>query len=168
MLKQLLTGGSVLVLALASSLPVQAQAQTPAQQPVSPSQMQENSQLDVSREELQKFANALEQLQAIEQETQVELVQAIESQGLSVERFQEIAVAQQNPEIQPSADISQGEVESFEQAANQVTQIQEQAQTKMQEAVEREGLDAQQFNQIVAALQQDPTLQQQFQEMLQN
>ncbi len=168
MLKQLLTGGSVLALVLAASLPIPAQAETPAQQPVSPSQMQETPQLEVSQEDLQKFASALEQLQSIEQETQVELVEAIENQGLSVERFQEIAIAQQNPEIQPSTEISQGEVESFEQAAGQVTQIQEQAQTRMQEAVEREGLDAQQFSQIGAALQQDPTLQQQFQEMLRN
>jgi len=168
MLKQLLTGGSVLALVLAASLPIQAQAETPAQEPVSPAQTQETPQLEVSQEELQKFASALEQLQSIEQETQVELVQAIESQGISVERFQEIAIARQNPQIQPSTEISQREVENFEQAADQVTQIQEQAQTRMQEAVEREGLDAQQFNQIGAALQQDPTLQQQFQEMLQN
>ncbi|MFP4100429.1 DUF4168 domain-containing protein [Coleofasciculus sp.] len=168
MLKQLLTGGSVLALVLAASLPIQAQAETPAQQPGSPSQMQETPQLEVSQEDLQKFASALEQLQSIEQETQVELVEAIENQGLSVERFQEIALAQQNPEIQPSTEISQAEVESFDQAAGQVTQIQQQAQTRMQEAVEREGLDAQQFSQIGAALQQDPTLQQQFQEMLQN
>ncbi len=57
--------------------------------------------LDVSAEDIDNFENAFEQIQEVEQEMEVDIHNAIEEEGIEVERFQEINMAiQQDPELQ--------------------------------------------------------------------
>lgn len=189
MLKQILAGGTFLLLVALGSLP--AQSQTPAPptteptepsaqelepsaqptppteaQPASPVQAQPQPAAEVSSEDIEKFARAIAQLQTIQQETQTELLQIVEGQGLTPDRFNEIAEAQQNPEAATDVEISDEELQSFEQAANEITAVRQQTQTRFQEVVQAEGLEVEQFNQILAAVQQDPALQQEVEQIL--
>lgn len=189
MLKQILAGGTFLLLVALGSLP--AQSQTPAPptteptepsaqelepsaqptppteaQPASPVQTQPQPAAEVSSEDIEKFARAIAQLQTIQQETQTELLQIVEGQGLTPDRFNEIAEAQQNPEAATDVEISDEELQSFEQAANEITAVRQQTQTRFQEVVQAEGLEVEQFNQILAAVQQDPALQQEVEQIL--
>ena len=166
MRRQLLLGGSVLALLLAGSLPALAQVQESA----SPSQpqAQEASQAEISQEELQQFAKAIKQLQAIQQESEKKVVKAIEGEGLSRERFREISQVQQNPETQSTTEVTDEEMQSFEKAVARVTELLQAAQSKMEQAVRAEGLEIQRFNQIATAVRQTPALQQELQQMTQN
>ncbi len=164
MRRQLLLGGSVLVPLLAGSLPARAQVQEPASQP----QAQEASQTEISQEELQQFAKAIKQLQAIQQESEKKVVKAIEGEGLSQERFREISQVQQNPETQSTTEVTEEEMQSFEKAVARVTELLQAAQSKMEQAVRAEGLEIQRFNQIATAVRQTPALQQELQQMTQN
>ncbi|NJN56399.1 MAG: DUF4168 domain-containing protein [Leptolyngbyaceae cyanobacterium SL_5_9] len=94
------------------------------------------------------------------------MLQIVEGQGLTPDRFNEIAEAQQNPEAAPETEISEAELQSFEQAANEITTVRQQTQARFQEAVQSEGLEVEQFNQILAAVQQDPALQQEVEQIL--
>jgi hypothetical protein len=183
MLKQILAGGTFLLLVVLGSLPAQSQTPVPptteptepsAQElepsaqptppteaePASPVQAQPQPAAEVSSEDIEKFARAIAQLQTIQQETQTELLQIVEGQGLTPDRFNQIAEAQQNPQAATDVEISDEELQSFEQAANEITAVRQQTQTRFQEAVQAEGLEVEQFNQILAAVQQDPALQQ--------
>lgn len=158
MFKLFLTGSSVLALLLAG-LSAQAQTQAPAPQP-----KQVAPQANVSQQELQKFTSAIKQLQAIQQQSRTEMVQAVQRQGLSEQRFVQIYQAQQNP--QSAAKIPQQEKQNFEKAITQIKAIQQQTQPKMQQAVKSKGLEVERFNQILASVQQNPALQQKVREML--
>lgn len=189
MLKQVLAGSTFLLLVAFGSLPARSQTSAPptteptepsAQQlepaaqpapptqaqPTPPTQAQPQPAAEVSSEDIEKFARAIAQLQTIQQETQTELLQIVEGQGLTPDRFNEIAEAQQNPEAAPAVEISDEELQSFEQAASEITAIRQQTQARFQEAVQAEGLAVEQFNQILAAVQQDPALQQEVEQIL--
>ncbi|OKH22537.1 hypothetical protein NIES593_12120 [Hydrococcus rivularis NIES-593] len=191
MYKRILLGSFALTLLMAAGLPIRAQTteRSPATQETEQAPATRDSQQapatqdsqqapatqgqeapqssQVSQEDLQKFANAIKQIQTIQKDYQGRMVQAVEGEGLSQERFMEIQQSQSNPSAQPSTQISNEEKQSFEQANAKVSQLQQEAESKMKEAVQAQGLDIQRFNEIFAAIQQDPSLQQQVQQMIQ-
>lgn len=173
MLRQLLASGSFAALILTSGLPAQAQMEEPTPEPQtqeSPQpepQVQETPEEEISSEELQKFANAVKQLQAVEQESETQMIEAIQSEGLSEGRFLEIRQIQQNPEAEASSEITQEEKEGFETAMAKLSEIQQETQVKMKQVVQSEGLEVGRFNQIMQAAQSSPELRQEVQQMIQ-
>ena len=160
--KLLFLGSSILVLLLAGN--VSAQTQT---QELPPDQTtQEAPQTEVSPEELQQFASAMQQLQSLQQSYEEQMAQAVQTEGLSKERFIEIRQLQSNPEAEATSEVSPEELQSFESATSKLTEIQQQAMTEMKAAIESQGLQVQRFNQIMAAVQQDPNLQQEIQQQM--
>jgi hypothetical protein len=178
MLKQFLTGVSVLSLVMAGSLSAQAQTQKPTskpqpasqqltpQQPTSKPSVQSAPTTKVSQEELQKFANAVKQLQAIQRQTETQMIGAIQREGLSEQQFMQIYQSQRNPNAQPAKKATSEEMKKYQQAVSKVTDIQRQTTPKMEKAVKSQGLELQRFNQIFAAIQADPTLKQQVQNLV--
>lgn len=160
MLKQLLAGSTLMGLVWFGGVST-AQAQQTSPQPGMPPA----PQTEISAADLQRFAVAVQQIQAIEQQAQAQMVEAIQAEGLTVERFNEIAQSQQNPETQ--TQVSNQEAQTFTQVIQQISEIRQAAEQDMQTAVQEEGLAVDQFNLIAQAVQQDPTLQRQVLELLQ-
>ena len=190
-MKHILAGCSLLVAVAVSSLPAQAQnAPAPAAKPAPATQTAPaakpapatqtapaaspaptkpaTTQEKVSPEELKKFASATKQLLAIVNDTESQMVQAVEKQGLSQTRFNEIYQSKQNPSAKPATQITSKEEASYKQAVTQLTQLQKDAQTKMDQVVQAQGLPMERFNQIFAAVQKDPQLKQEVRKMIQN
>jgi hypothetical protein len=175
MLKQVLLGSSALMLLFASSVSAQGaselqpQERNLSQEQSSPAPAAPQQQVDpqVDQEELQRFAKAVEQIQAIEQVAQSEINQVLEQSGFSRERFGELYQAQQSPDA-GSAEATPEEQQSFSQAVTQIESILQGLQADQVEAIQAEGLEPQRFSEILAAVRQDPTLQQQVQQMLSN
>lgn len=172
MLKQLLTGSSVLVFLIAGNISALAQApESETESQVSPAQTvpqtQDAPEQAVSPEELQQFAKLIPSLQAINQTAQQKFVQVIEKSDLSIERFQELAQAQQSPEAQPAKPATPQEQQSFNQIATEIQTIQKETLAEQEKTVRDGGLEPSRFGQILAAVQQNPALQQQVQQLLQ-
>ena len=189
MFKPLLTSTVTLALLLVGSLPGVAQSQQTApsrenqqaprgqqqpaphpqgqQQPAPQGQQQAPQAKDISQEELEKFANAVEQIQTIQQESQQQMAQAVESTGLSEQRYKQIGKAQQNPNAEGTSEVSDQEMQKFQQAQSKLAEIQKQSQSKMEQAVKDVGLEVQQFNRIFAAIQQNPELLKKVRQMIQ-
>ena len=151
--------------------PAPATKPTPATKPApaaSPAPTSPTAQEKVSPEELKKFASATKQLLAIVNDTESQMVQAVEKQGLSQTRFNEIYQSKQNPNAKPATQITSKEEASYKQAVTQLTQLQKDAQTKMDQVVQAQGLPMERFNQIFAAVQKDPQLKQEVRKMIQN
>ncbi|WP_414563900.1 MULTISPECIES: DUF4168 domain-containing protein [unclassified Anabaena] len=171
MLKQLLKVSSVFIFLLAGNLSALAQAPeaqpqgTPA--PTAP-QTQQSPEQAVSPEELQQFANVIPRLQEIGQTAQQKFAQVIEKSDLSVERFQELVQAQQSPEAKPSTPVTPEEQQSFNQVVTQIQSIQRETFSEQEQVVRSGGIEPERFSQIVAAVQRNPALQQQVQQLLQN
>jgi len=157
LLRSLLLAGSLLAFFGAGALPVAAQAppqQTPPQQAPTP------SQAEVSPETIDQFVAAFKQVQAIRESAQADMAAAVEAEGLTIEEFNAMVEAQQDPDSQASMDLTQQDIESFMAAADRVSTIQQDAQGDIEAAIQDEGLAVEEFNQILALAQQDPQLRQ--------
>ncbi|WP_254565681.1 DUF4168 domain-containing protein [Oscillatoria sp. HE19RPO] len=161
MLKRLLTASSVLVLLLIGMTPA-AIAQTQERTQQSPIEIL--AQAQISDEELDKFSLAIFQMLTIEQQFQERIVQTIEGQGFSQERFAEIyqatVQAQENPAAQAELNISPEEQQKFAQIMEEGKQIQEESQARQEQAIASLGLNMDRLNEIGSAIQQNPELQQ--------
>jgi hypothetical protein len=162
MLKSLIVAAPIAALTLIGFAgQAQAQAGAPA-----PAPAEAAPQTDISDTELTQFASALQEVQAIRQAAEMEMVAAIEAQGLSVDQFNAIAEAQQNPEAQAEISLSEEEVASFGSAIEEVNELSQSAQADMVVAVESEGLSVAAYNQIASIVRDDPSLQDELRQIL--
>ncbi|ACK73472.1 hypothetical protein PCC7424_5121 [Gloeothece citriformis PCC 7424] len=122
---------------------------------------QETQSQEISSEELQKFVAAIKQIEQIEYKAQEQMAQAVEQEGLTTERFLEIGNSNSNTEV------SSQEQEQFSGALAKVQEIAEKAESDKKNVLEEQGFEIERFNQIIAQIQQDPSLKQQVQQMLQ-
>ncbi|MEB3280826.1 MAG: DUF4168 domain-containing protein [Lyngbya sp.] len=126
------------------------------------------SSSEVSQEELRQFAEAFKQLRAIEMEAEQKMAQAVQEEGLTPQRFVEIGQSQQGEAPASAAEVSPQEQQQFDKALVKVREILQNTEARKYEAVQSQGLEVERFQEIIAALQQNPQLKQQVQEMLQN
>ena len=104
----------------------------------------------------------------IEQGVNQQIAQEVSKSGLSEQRFTEIYQAQNNPSSQPTTAITSQEKQKFQKTFTKLGEIQHQGQSKMQQVVKKEGIEPARFQQIMAAVKQDPTLKQKVQQMIQS
>lgn len=164
MLKSLCVSSASLLILL--SLPTPALAIPTDQSSIyAQTQLKQNAQTEITSEELAKFAQAIQEMRAIQLESRDKVAQAIQEEGLSKDRFREILQAQRNPEVEN--DASATEMEKFESASQKLAQIQRNTQSNMKAAVESQGLAVPRFQQILSSVREQPALQQQVQQMIQ-
>jgi hypothetical protein len=135
------------------------------QQPPIDQQMQQNSQAqDISDEELEKFVEIDMQLQPMQQQAQQEMIATVEGKGMEVEKFQEIAQAQQQGN---TADFTENELQNFTEINEELAEIDNQLQQDMKTKIEEEGVTIERYQQIAMAINQDQGLQQKLQQIFQ-
>ncbi len=134
-------------------------SQTVAQQ-INSKPVQEN----FSEAELKSFVEANERVTKIQQETQQKMVQAIEDEGLTVDRFNEILQAQQDTE--KKTDASSEELVSFNSAAQVIMIENKKTETKMETAIQEQGLDLDTYHEIIVAYQQSPKVKSKIDDLL--
>jgi hypothetical protein len=137
--------------------------------PQTPIDSNSETEKEVSQQELQKFAQAYQEVQKIQKSSEAQMVQAVEGEGLSPERFIEISKSQQNAESDSNATgVSTEEQASFENAKAKIIEIRQTTESDMTQAINKQGLEIPRFNEILTALQQDSQLREQFQQMMVN
>jgi hypothetical protein len=139
--------------------------ETPAEEVITPASPEEPS-TEVSQEELQQVINVLPALQNIQETAQQAARQTIEESGLEPGRFVELSQAQDAPEGEATVNASPEEQQSFDVAYAEIQQIREDALAQQAQVIEAEGLETERFDEIITAIETDPALQAQFEEML--
>ncbi|NIV15599.1 MAG: DUF4168 domain-containing protein, partial [Aliifodinibius sp.] len=132
-----------------------------------PGQMQQQQKIQVSDQELQKFANAMEKVKSIQDSAQQQLIGAINDAGLDVETYNKTVKQMQKAKSMEGVQASQQQVKQVQQAAKEVKSIRTSAQQDMQKAIEGEGMTQKRFQTIARSMRQDPQLQQRLQEIQQ-
>ncbi|MCA1762404.1 MAG: DUF4168 domain-containing protein [Cryomorphaceae bacterium] len=120
---------------------------------------------EITSDELEKFASALGNIQTVNQTAQEEMMTAVESADMNIERFNELSQAQQDPNAKVEA--SPDEMEKFNSASQKVQKVQQDAQDKMQTNIEKAGLTVDRYQEIAAVVQNDPEMQKKLQELMQ-
>lgn len=146
---------------------IQMQQQQPP--PQAPQQqmppMQQQNQIDVSDEELQQFASAIQQVQVVSQTLQGEMIAEVEKAGFDVEKYNEIQQAFQTQTQEEVA--SEEELAQFEKATEKIMEIQTRGQKKMENAIVKSGMSIERYQQLSQAIQSSQSLQEKLQQYMQ-
>lgn len=113
---------------------------------------------DVSEEEIDQVVNTLNELNPIQEETQEKIEEIVVAEDIAFERFQEMMMAMQNPQMADQADVTAEEEEKLQEIQPKLMEIQGEAQEKMIAKIEENGLTAERYQSIMMAAQQDPDL----------
>lgn len=140
------------LLIAAGSLFAQVQPQGPQNMPA-PATSEE-----VTDEEISKVVAALGEMEPIQAEIQEEIQAAVEEEGLTFERFQQMMMAMQNPQLADQVNITAEEKQTIQTLQPTLMQIQGEAQQKIAEKIEENGLTMERYRQIIVGAQQDSTL----------
>jgi len=103
------------------------------------------------------FFDTNQEVSSLQRSTQERIVEAVEQYGLTKERFDQIGRAVQIGALQEGA-FSGEEIEAFNQAAPQVTQIQREMQGMVQVIVEDHDLSMNKYRDILNSFRQDEEL----------
>lgn len=125
---------------------------------------QQSVKENYSKKELEQFIDANEEATKVQQETQQEMVAVIEQEGMQVQEFNEIMTAQQNPE--QKVDVPDEKMEKFNNAAEKVIEIQQNMETEVVGAIEKTGMDANKYSEIMLAYQSSPVVQEKVHQLL--
>jgi len=125
---------------------------------------QEQPQKDISDADMELFASAFQQVQAVNQQVQNEMVGAINEEGLDIQQFNKIQQATQGGG--EDTDISDEDMAKYQKSVEAIQKVQQEAQSKMRKAVEESGLEMQKYQKIMRKVQEDPKIQAKLQEML--
>ncbi|RFC53495.1 DUF4168 domain-containing protein [Brumimicrobium aurantiacum] len=119
----------------------------------------------VSDSELEKFATIYVDVQEKSQEMQQNAAKIIQEEGMELERFNELAQANKNPNKE--ADATEKESKQLTKINTKIQKIQTEFQAKVAEMIQEEGLTVKRYQEVFAALQQDKSLQEKFGAMIQ-
>lgn len=123
---------------------------------------------DVSDEEVQQVASAINDLGPIQMETQEKIQEAVEEEEISFERFQQMMMAMQNPQMADQVDVTDEEMAKLQQLQPTLMEIQSEADEQMIAKIEENGLSVERYQNIVMGAQQDEELRSRVEELLDN
>lgn len=153
-----IAGMMFLTAALAASPAVVNAQQLPAPQ-------QQQEKIDVSDDELSKFAQAYQGIMVVNQEAQQKMLATVEEEGFDVQRFNEIHQASLDPNQE--VEVTAEEEAKHKKTVEKIQGMQEEFQSQMEQVIEKEGLTVERYEQVAMALQTDTELQQRLQRMMQ-
>jgi hypothetical protein len=142
---------SMAILMSTTSLFAQVQQQAP-QMPDLPTSS------EVSDDEITKLVSTIFDLEPIQIHAQEQIQEALESENISVERFQQMMMAMQNPQLADEINITEEEMAKLETIQPALIEIQGEADREMVEKIEENGFTMERYRSIVMAAQQDPEL----------
>ena len=128
-----------------------------AQEPAAPPSVQMREEF--SDDELKSFVKANEKVMEIQMDGEQKMIKAIEDEGLTVNRFHEILEQQRDPQRGAETQTSPEELKSFNSAAQVILEENAKLEERMSTSIQAEGIDIETYQQIMLAYQQNPSIQ---------
>lgn len=129
-------------------------------------QMQGASADSVSDEELKTFVETTKEVQAMQQEVQMEMQNMIKEEGLTLDRYQKIMQSKQNPEAAGDIEITPEEENTINQLQPKIQSMGQETQQAQIATIEDNGLTLQRYQQIAQTLRSNPAMMQKVQKMM--
>src|SRR5690554_216139 len=121
---------------------------------------------DFTDEDYEKFVKINMEAIPIQQQAEGEMVEIITEKGLDVERFQELAQAQQAGTITDASEDPE-EINKFNMAGQEVLEVQKKVQEEIKQKIVDNEMDVQKFQQIAMAYNQSETVREKIDQLLQ-
>lgn len=121
---------------------------------------------NITDTEIDQFLDAVEAVQAVSQEAQSQMMQAVEAEGMTLERFSEIQQKLQNPEadITPINADEEGQLDRID---TKMRQMEPELERQSVAAIQETGMTPMRYQELSLGIQQDPELTQKAQTMMQ-
>lgn len=113
---------------------------------------------DVTDQEVQQFATALLDIEPLQMELQAEMEEIIVEGGIDLERFQQLMMAMQNPQLAEQVNMTTEEQETIQELQPKLVQVQMDAESGIVEKIEESGLDIERYQVLQMGAEQDPEL----------
>lgn len=126
------------------------------------------AQEKVSDTELNQFANAVNSIQSINQEAQSTMLEVVEQSGFDLEKFNATYEAAMNNDTETLNQLSEEETKKFESIMARFEAMQAVFQKQMEDAIAKQQISMDRFNEISAMLENDFELQTRLQELMEN
>ncbi len=120
---------------------------------------------DFTDDEYEKFVKINTEIIPVQQEVQGKMMKAIQEEGLEIQRFQELARAQQTGDIK-NASSDPEELSNFNKAGQRVMEMQKEIQTQVQEVIKNNELSLQKFQEISLAYNQSEKVKKKIDELM--
>lgn len=120
---------------------------------------------NITDDELQKFADAYQQVRLVNQSSQQKMMKAVTDENITVKRFNLINQAEQNPNKE--LEVTDDELTKYQAAMESVETIQEKVQTQLQSKIQDSGLTLERFQEIANKMKSDKALQQRLSALMQ-
>jgi hypothetical protein len=136
-----------------------------AQQQLPPAPQQETN-VNFSEDDYKAFVKINKEIIPIQQEAQETMLKAIEDKGLDVNRFQQLAEAQQTGKITDASEDPE-EIAKFNEAGQKVMEVQQETQTTIQKKIMEHEFPMEKFQQMSMAYNQSEEVRAKIDKMLQ-
>lgn len=123
---------------------------------------------DVSEDELNKFVATISELEPIQVKLQTDIQQVIEEKDISMQRFEQLMRAMQNPQAAQQVEMTDEERQQIQEIQPDLSDLQMKAQQEMVQKIEDNGMDIQRYQAIMMGAQQDQALMTRLQTALQD
>ncbi len=130
-------------------------------------QMQPQQPDSISDEELESFAHVTNEVQKINQESQKEVQSLLEDKDMDMQRFQQIMMSKQNPQMADSVEVTEEEQKTIDELQPKLMEMQQDSRKKMMDSMQENDLNPQRFQVIMRAVQSDQAVAQRFQKIAQ-
>jgi len=125
----------------------------------------QQTDLEVSEKEMQKFVEISQEIRTAQQSSQSEMRKVVEDSDLGLERYSQIVQSLQSGDTSSSSYTDQ-EKQQFDDVNQTLQPMQQQMQQDLMQTIQDNGMKVPRFQQISMALRQDAELQQQFREAM--
>lgn len=113
---------------------------------------------EVSDDEITKLVTTINDLEPIQEHAQEQILETLDSENITVERFQQMMMAMQNPQLADEINITEEEMSKLQTIQPALVEIQGEADREMVEKIEENGFTMERYRSIVMGAQQDPEL----------
>ncbi len=121
---------------------------------------------NITDADIEKFLDAVEAVQAVSQQAQSQMMQAVEAEGMTLERFSQIQQIMQNPnaDVTPISAEEEGQLDRIDAKMREMEPMLERQSVA---AIQETGITPLRYQQLSKGIQMDPELTQKAQSMMQ-
>ena len=125
----------------------------------------QKKQSDVSDSELKKFVSIYKQVQKKNKEAQQKMAKAVQAEGITIQRYQQIAQAGKNPKSK--VEVTKEEKTKMKAIKSSFQKIQNKFKSKITGVIKEGGMSTQRYQQVFQQIKADKELQAEFGKLMQ-
>ncbi len=145
----------ILIAAVVLPMSLSAQQQPSATSPAAPGSA---SDIEVEDQELENFAEVLQEVQQVQQSYGEDVQNAISDSSLEEKRFREIHSAAQKQSSDKAEGQTEAETKQYKKLLGKIQKLQQKSNKEMVSVVKGGGFSVKRFNAIATALRSNPEL----------